>query len=150
MAGVDCCFDILDIFARYLGPALVLLASLIISFCTFIYFKIAIWFFSSLLIGASLSILGVFILLNSVSNYFKAVRTSPGIPPLAADSAESSGGQYSQGLSNRLKQYSGVQDDDEISPMKKGNIKICSKCDRIRPPRTHHCSVCRYVQPTST
>lgn len=135
MRLLDWMIDSADCFARLLGPALVVLAIGIIGFCTFMFFLVDLWFYESLITKLCLAAVGLFFLFNVLWNYYKAVRTTPGIPPLAAD-CEGSSGAYLSGLSNRLRQY-----DEESSPRSGANI--CGKCDRLRPPRTHHCSVCR-------
>jgi hypothetical protein len=143
MSLIECLADRVDCFARLLGPALVILAVTIIGFCTFVFFKIDLWFYHSFSLRLTLSVVGLFFLLNVLYNYFHAVATSPGVPPLAADSVEDQSSSYISGLSNRLRHYH----DGSVSPSgsPEGRLKVCSKCDRLRQPRTHHCSVCRYV-----
>ena len=135
--------ECLDRSARLLGPTLVCIASIIIGFCTYVFFTVCSRFYSSPLTWAFLSSFGVFMLFNSLFNYYKAVRTCAGIPPLAAEASEAEI-DFSSSLGKRLRQYERLPeayDDGTASPKR---TKVCNKCQRLRPPRTHHCSVCRH------
>ena len=136
----------LDICANLMGPALIAFALGLIGFCTFVYFRYVVPFYDPHpLVALPLSTIGVFLLFNVLYNYYKAVVVSPGIPPLAADAAEAGGAEPRTALGNRLRQYDshGSSGDDEVQSTNIGRRKaVCGKCSRVRPPRTHHCSVC--------
>ena len=146
--------NFLDLFARLLGPALVVFAVILILFCTYVFFDSIVPYYRevyqmALPIELVLSTTGLFILFNCLYNYYKAVVTSPGIPPLASDYGESGPETTRQppslrtALGNRLRQYERLSDseDEDHASRASGRMPVCSKCDRIRPPRTHHCSV---------
>ncbi len=143
MISTDLIADCLDRSARLLGPTLVCVASIIIGFCTYVFFGVCSQFYTSFMTWAFLSSVGIFMLFNSLFNYYKAVRTSAGIPPLAAEAAEAEI-DFSSLLGKRLRQYEGLPEDEEVRTGNQVGTKVCKKCQRLRPPRTHHCSVCRH------
>lgn len=138
MNWTSCLEESLDRSARWMGPALVILALGIISFCTFVFFTLILPTYNQTITKLGIGTLGMFMLFNSIFNYWKAVRTSPGVPPLGIDTVEDATPHFASGLGNRLRNYERVSSGDP------GHFKICKKCDRIRPPRTHHCSVCQH------
>lgn len=142
MTHSDLLADCLDRSARLLGPTLVCVASIIIGFCTYVFFGVCSQFYNSLMTWAFLSSVGMFMLFNALFNYYKAVRTSAGIPPLAAEASEAEI-DFSSLLGKRLRQYERLPEDDEVRTVNHVGTKVCKKCQRLRPPRTHHCSVCR-------
>lgn len=139
MAFLDLLTDCLDKFTVLLGPALILIALVLIGFCTLVYFQYIVWSYDRGT-GVGLTVVGIFILINVLYNYYKAVRVSPGLPPLAVDAAEYG---HTTALSHRLRQYERLPSDDEDVSPSATRLATCKKCSRIRPPRTHHCSICK-------
>jgi hypothetical protein len=135
----------LDWFAQMIGPALIVFALTIIASCTYVFFAFIVPFHNWGIVTAVGTIsLGLFFLFNSLYNYYKCVSVSPGIPPTSAEIEEA--GEVSA-LGNRLCNHEPVSDDEEQQGRrvryKQATYAVCGKCDRIRPPRTHHCSVCK-------
>jgi len=128
---------LLDKFARMIGPILVGFALFLISSCTYVFFAYTIPFTSPGGIAYQLLLvsLGVFLLANALYNYYKSVMLDAGTPPLSADIESGNRGYEESALGNRLRAARGADDDNTNG--------ICGKCDRVRPPRTHHCSVCK-------
>ena len=129
-------------FAALIGPVLIVFALSLISFCTYVFFNDVLPYYRhnfSLSAPAELIVtfLGVFLLFNTLYNYYRCVVTSPGIPPLATESAESGA------LANRLGGYVRTNSESGDEDDQGGKKSVCGKCDRIRPLRTHHCSVCK-------
>lgn len=60
---------------------------------------------------------GLFVVFNIYFNYFLVVTTSPGSPSKIADDLVEEGECF--------------------------DYKTCKKCNRAKPPRTHHCSICK-------
>jgi palmitoyltransferase len=60
---------------------------------------------------------GLFIIYNIYFNYFLVVYTNPGNPSQSLDSIAEEG--------------------DSL------DYKTCKKCNKAKPPRTHHCSICK-------
>ena len=143
----------LDRVAGLLGPVLVAFALGLISFCTFVFFDDVLPFYRRKYeLGAFpelvMTFVGVFFLANTLFNYYKAGVVSPGLPPLASDFAESGGGEnVRSALGNRLRQYANSEDEEEEWGAENGKKtprpSVCGKCTRVRPARTHHCSVCK-------
>ena len=139
MAFLDLLSDCLDKFTVLLGPALILFALTLIGFCTVVFFQYIVWTFTPLM-GLMLALLGLCILGNVLYNYYQAVMVSPGVPPLAVDASEYG---HASALGNRLRNYERLPSDDEDVSPSATRYPACKKCTRIRPPRTHHCSVCK-------
>lgn len=135
-----CIFTALQRFSHSIGPALIALALGLIMFCSYVFFAIVIVFYSDVS-KAFLIPTGVFILFNALYNYYKAVTVSPGIPPLASEYMEGAN-MYRSALAHRLRNNEEISDGEEVNPSS-GTVAVCSKCERIRRARTHHCSVCR-------
>lgn len=129
----------LDGFSSVAGPFLIAIALALILFCTYVFFVFTLTYYS-LYVKILLSLTGMFILFNALYNYYKSIVVSPGVPPLAFESMEGAF-RYRSALANRLRNYKDISDDD-VSPSSNSFV-TCSKCERIRPPRTHHCSVCK-------
>lgn len=130
----------LDRVASLLGPILVAFAVCLISFCTYVFFKEVLPFLNFGGVAELCTVnVGVFLLANCMYNYYKCVVTSPGYPPLAGESDEEVDGDA---LTNRLGGYSRIANDYDTTPTSSGKC-VCSKCMRVRPKRTHHCSVCK-------
>ena len=101
------------------GRVLVLIVVVLISFLAYVGFFVALPLNCSR--GSFLSVFhtfnGIFLLSNILFNYICAVTTSPGHPqPELADVIEE-GNVY--------------------------NFKHCKKCNLPKPPRAHHCSICK-------
>ncbi|CAE7368783.1 AP3M1 [Symbiodinium natans] len=109
---------------RLLGPCLVIMALVLKGFvtCTFFWHALPIMQDRAGLIGSSLlSFVGVFLLLNALYNYYKAVFTSAGLPP-----------EFEKAKVSLVES----SENPEVVPRK------CPKCALLKPPRAHHCSVC--------
>lgn len=65
------------------------------------------------------NLLGIFVLFNIYFNYIMAMRTDPGTPD---------------------KLLYGV--DEEVPIDNRIQYRQCKKCNVVKPPRAHHCSVC--------
>ncbi len=154
------CFDryigsFLDRFARVLGPVLVGLAVGLIMLCTYTFFAFVVPFqrVQNGLTGTgelALSLTGIFFLVNTLYNYYMCVVTDAGIPPLAADTAETGNSMSTSAnsaLGNRLSGYSyertRAHSSMSDSEDEEHHIEGCSKCYRTRIARTHHCSICK-------
>ncbi|XP_065318245.1 palmitoyltransferase ZDHHC16B-like [Gordionus sp. m RMFG-2023] len=109
----DAIFKYLDVFANFLGPILVFLVILLISWIVVIFY---LYFFNEILRSrpfyysiASL-LLGHYFLFMIIFYYYKALKTSPGYLP---------------------KLHANI------------DYNTCKKCNNIKPERAHHCSLCK-------
>lgn len=129
--------DFFDIFIKILGPIFMLLALSLFSFETYTYFAYVLPYHEEdmpVVLQVSFTILGVFLLMNLVYNYLKAIFTDPGIPPeWDGDSLLEDGADEDSTLASFI--------GEEVPNKKKA--KRCTKCRRQKPPRSHHCSVCK-------
>jgi len=115
-------FDVMTIVfgfvMKIIGPVFMCLALVLIGSVTYGYFWHVLPNLKLNVAAKSLlTFSGVFLLVNILYNYGKAVLTDPGLPPEYKEDGEV-----------------------ELGPNKPHQ---CKKCDRVKPPRAHHCSVCR-------
>ena len=93
------------------------------------------------------TILGLFVLFNIYFNYYFAVTVSPGHPDGYNDgSGNGNGYGNGYGNGNEMKYIEeGNSSNGIIEPNGKDHsqYKQCKKCNSIKPPRAHHCSVCK-------
>ncbi|KAK2572587.1 Palmitoyltransferase ZDHHC16 [Acropora cervicornis] len=110
-------FSLVDHLARIIGPAFVLMVICLTTSVVVIYYA----FLLPVILEYSTPwsvfhlVTAHWLLINIVFHYFKAVLTSPGEVP----------------------KHSNLED------VNSGRFHICKKCIQIKPPRTHHCSVCK-------
>jgi hypothetical protein len=123
--AADVCFSVA---LRFLGPVLVILANCLIGLVVYIYLTLLAPRYLVPLLGNVLSgmvvCFGLWLLFNILFNYWSCVLTSPGapasqLPPLEDLEAGTDFSDYGDGW------------------------RQCRKCKSGKPPRTHHCSVCR-------
>lgn len=122
---IDRCLDCFDICIKCVGPVFMCIAFSLFSFETYTYFAYVVPFMgenTSLAGQAFVTLVGLFLLLNMLYNYLKAMFTDPGLPP--------------EWDSSSL-----VEDVEDGAALRKPNR--CSRCKRQKPQRTHHCSVCK-------
>jgi len=110
---------------KILGPCFICLAHGMIGFVAYTYFVHALPLLDNL--GGELgkvltTLLGMFLTLNLLYNYWHAICLNAGTPPEYKEAIERSSG------------------DEEGKP----NLRECTKCNpsRLKPQRAHHCSVC--------
>merc|ERR1719203_122230 len=107
---------------RILGPCLMCLAHALIGFVAYTYFVHALPLMTfkvgSPLPQIVLTLTGVFLVTNLLWNYWNAMCRDPGTPPAYAEIDDL------------------TEESDAPRPKK------CTKCDRQKPVRAHHCSVC--------
>eukprot|EP00164_Ancoracysta_twista_P002345 GFYU01003099.1.p1 GENE.GFYU01003099.1~~GFYU01003099.1.p1 ORF type:complete len:345 (-),score=53.47 GFYU01003099.1:187-1221(-) len=112
---------------RVLGPILICLATTLIATVIYVYFTILLpWWTERQVVSFTgvVNIAMAVVLTSSIFfNYFMCVLTPPGHVP---DDLEMEGAQ-----------------DEEAPARGQGFAKFCRKCDRPKPPRAHHCHVCR-------
>lgn len=109
---------------RILGPMLMCLALGLMSFVTYTFLVHAVpqledWGRPS---QCGLTAFGLFLLTNTLYNYFKAAFMDPGQPP----------------------EYDKVRKELELQAeeLQEPRPKQCRRCTRYKPQRCHHCSVC--------
>ncbi|XP_068708962.1 palmitoyltransferase ZDHHC16-like [Montipora capricornis] len=110
-------FSVVDHLARIIGPAFVLLVISLTTSVVVIYYA----FLLPVILEYSIPwvifhlVTAHWLLMNIVFHYFKAVFTSPGDVPKDSNSED----------------------------VQNGKFQICRKCIKVKPPRSHHCSVCK-------
>ena len=121
----DLCFSIA---LRLLGPVLVILANGLIGLVVYIYLTVLTPRYLQPLLGNSLASIvvcfGLWLLFNILYNYWGCVLTPPGAP------------------STQLPALEDLEAGTDFSDYGEG-WRQCRKCKSGKPPRTHHCSVCR-------
>ena len=121
----DLCFSIA---LRLLGPVLVILANGLIGLVVYIYLTVLTPRYLQPLLGSSLASIvvcfGLWLLFNILYNYWGCVLTPPGAP------------------STQLPALEDLEAGTDFSDYGEG-WRQCRKCKSGKPPRTHHCSVCR-------
>jgi palmitoyltransferase len=71
-------------------------------------------------------------------SYFSVVLTDPGsVPPNWRPAIDEERGEADP-LNGS--EFSGVQSDQSNQ-----RIRYCRKCNQLKPPRCHHCSVCKFL-----
>ena len=140
---------IFDFVVRILGLILVFLAAALLSYHPYCFFAYVIPAFPSYNIALLYlaAPFGMFFYLNAVYNYWKALTVPAGSPPLADEVLEGGhevaddrlGFIAGNNMAMRMSRSQTVSENvlAEFAPM-----DVCGKCKRVRPPRTHHCSVC--------
>eukprot|EP00439_Symbiodinium_sp_Y106_P019547 s585_g2.t1 len=126
----QCCnfvLDCVDVALRVIGPLFVLLALSLVSFVTYTFFTVLIPHLADSGTSSSQLLfemaLGCFLLVNILYNYAMAVCLNPGVPPeFPGEALESKDGELG-----------------DYAPAP----KQCHKCLKLKPPRAHHCSVCK-------
>eukprot|EP00304_Pavlova_gyrans_P004337 CAMPEP_0206051020 /NCGR_PEP_ID=MMETSP1466-20131121/30524_1 /ASSEMBLY_ACC=CAM_ASM_001126 /TAXON_ID=44452 /ORGANISM="Pavlova gyrans, Strain CCMP608" /LENGTH=308 /DNA_ID=CAMNT_0053426141 /DNA_START=130 /DNA_END=1056 /DNA_ORIENTATION=- len=120
---LDKCFGF---FMRIVGPFFVLLLLGIIGFNTWMYFNTMLPLYVIPNVGPVGTLfnfgIGLWILINLVFNYLRCVFMSPGYPGKDVEMPD--------------EEYSDNARTDHI-------WRWCSRCKAPKPPRSHHCSVCR-------
>jgi len=106
---------------KIIGPCFICLALGLIGFCTYTFFTHLLpaveetWGITG---QVSLTVVGIYLLTNTLYNYGKAVTSDPGMPP----------------------EYEAASADAE--ELSQSPPKQCRHCGRLKPERCHHCSVC--------
>ena len=123
--GVDVCFSAA---LRILGPILVLMANVLIGVCVYAYLWVLVPHYLIPELGmcatATIVVFGLWILFNILFNYWCCVLTPPGFP------------------GDSLPAPDDLEEGIDFSDFGDGWRK-CKKCKCGKPPRTHHCSVCK-------
>lgn len=129
--ALDVGLRVFSIFMKVFGPCLACVALGLISFCTYTYFVHvlpllgdgnALGVFTQVLS----TLLGVFLLTNAVYNYGCSMFMDAGTPPPFDQAVPSS-----------------FMDAEEEGLGELRPPKQCRKCGLWKPPRAHHCSICR-------
>ena len=120
------CADVgISIFLRVLGPILVVVANCLIGLVVYMYIWILLPRYLVHELGRPAAYgfvsFGLVLLFNILFNYWSCVLTKPGCP----------------------KHHLPEIDLEEGEEDPHGFGKFCRKCQAPKPPRTHHCSVCR-------
>ena len=121
------CADMsISILLRLLGPVLVVVANGLIGLVVYMYIWVLLPRYLIHQIGKTAAYsavsFGLCILFNILFNYWSCVLTRPGFP-----------GDHLPAIDDL--------EDGESPDM--GYGRFCKKCKYAKPPRTHHCSVCR-------
>ena len=128
LACIICADVTFSVLLRVLGPVLVILANCLIGLVVYMYLGVMVPEYLMPVLGlcptAVLVVVGLFILFNILFNYWSCVLTSPGYP-----------GDYLPSTDD-LEEGVDFQDYGD-------GWRTCRKCKTGKPPRAHHCSVCR-------
>lgn len=122
---VDRCFSVA---LRVLGPVLVCVANGLVGLVVYMYLGVLMPEYMLPMLGMCPTVVivcfGLFVLFNILFNYWSCVLTRPGWP-----------GHYLPSTDD-LEEGVDFQDYGE-------GWRACKRCKTGKPPRTHHCSVCR-------
>ena len=128
LACIICADIAFSYLLRLLGPVLVLLANGLIGLVVYVYLWILVPRYLRPQLGDVLSgiivAFGLFLLFNILFNYWCCVLTRPGAP------------------ADQLPPFEDLEAGTDFSDYSEG-WRTCRKCKSGKPPRTHHCSVCR-------
>ena len=128
LACIICADIAFSYLLRLLGPVLVLLANGLIGLVVYVYLWILVPRYLRPQLGDVLSgiivAFGLFLLFNILFNYWCCVLTRPGAP------------------ADQLPPFEDLEAGTDFSDYGEG-WRTCRKCKSGKPPRTHHCSVCR-------
>lgn len=73
-------------------------------------------------------------------SYFSVVLTDPGsVPPNWRPAVDEERGEADPLNSS---EFAGVSSDQSNQ-----RVRYCRKCNQLKPPRCHHCSVCQFLCP---
>jgi len=127
--GCIICVDVVFSCAlRFLGPVLVLLANVLVGLVVYMYLGVLVPDYMLPMLGMCpttvIVCFGLFLLFNILFNYWNCVLTPPGFPGDHLPSADD------------LEEGVDFQDYGD-------GWRTCRRCKTGKPPRTHHCSVCR-------
>lgn len=153
--------DKFDGVVRGIGPILISLAFVLISSAAlFFFYSVLPFYFSEyekplsfplILNYAFHGIIGLWFCVVIFFNYFNAVATSPGHPKESNQRNPSNANGYHDGTSSALVAEENVSIAVQIEPQgsrhsdseeDESENKSCQKCNRLKPERTHHCTIC--------
>jgi hypothetical protein len=122
--------DVIDWTMRILGPLLVIFAWLIFACFAYVYFNCFTAIDKSFKPWHSIyTYMGLFILFNIYYNHIRAIFTSPGSAP-----------KHSYIPDN----ISDIIEAERTEIKQRGGFTTyCKNCIQPKPPRTHHCHICR-------
>jgi len=118
----------MDSAVAFVGPILSAIACILIAGCTQQYFAETLPYLIKefgVPHAAFTTMIGFFLLGNLVFNYVMAMRTSPGEPP-------------EHFTAETLALLSADPEKREGEPH-----RFCRKCNKVKPMRAHHCSICK-------
>jgi len=128
LACIICADYTFSVVLRFLGPVLVVLANGLIGMCVYVYLYILVPNYLLARLGslptAIVVAFGIFLLVNILFNYWACVLTRPGFP------------------GDQLPAIEDLEAGTDFEDFGDG-WRTCRKCKCGKPPRTHHCSVCR-------
>jgi len=118
-------FSIFHVVMKVLGPCLICLALSLIGFVTYTFFVHALPLMDDIGVPGQfvLTMVGLFLLLNTLYNYGKSILTDAGTPP-----------DFDKHR---------AEIDANAEELGEGPPRQCKRCHRLKPARAHHCSVCR-------
>lgn len=118
--GIDASARIFHVAMKILGPVLICVAHGLIGFVVYTYFVHALPFIDGggLVGQCSLTALGLFLVSNTLYNYWHAICLDAGLPP-------------------EYKEVAHLADESDLPKPRQ-----CLRCSRVKPARAHHCSVC--------
>lgn len=136
----DICSDYFDNFVVYLGPFLVVTACLLIGGCSISFFTLTLNFLYTETSGAYIvhCFIGFYLSLLIFFNYSMSVLSDPFVPRSVDLHADSSSADIPQTTA-----LSAPGNHHSIPTGTIESFKTCTKCQLVKPPRAHHCSVCK-------
>lgn len=118
--------DVFSLIITILGPPLILLAIVLISSAGYLFFSFVLpWYQLKWYLEIIWKLFAVFFLYCTAFHYGMCIFLDPGTPALATETLFEN------------------NNDTIIELTTENQIPSCQKCDRLRYPRVHHCSVCK-------